>query len=243
MERTKYRLLHTSDLHLGCDSRASASRDHGVGNLEAVLGLAREVQADLVLIAGDMFDNPRVKPDLIARAGELLGQSGLATVILPGNHDPHLDGTLYATHGALFPDNVHIFTSASGEVRLLPNLDIQVWGRAHISYDNSSPLNPPPAWITEENSERYLWRIAMAHGHYHETVADDHRSYLIHDDHLAWADADYIALGHVERHVQVGPPGPLASYPGAPELTGGATLVDLADSAVDIRHVTFNHRP
>lgn len=240
MKRTGRRLLHTSDLHLGCDSRPGSRWDKGIDNLRAVTGLAAALDVDLLLIAGDMFDNPRVKPALIARAGEILGRSALRTVILPGNHDPHLDGTLYAAHGHLFPENVHILSSGEGETLLLRDLGLQVWGRAHTSYYDSEPLNPPPAWHADDR----LWRIAMAHGHYFEGAGDSHRSYLIRDHHLEKAGADYIALGHIDYHTPVGPSSARAYYPGAPELTGGATLVELADPSIAVRHVAFNdHLP
>ena len=49
---------------------------------------ARAFKADIVLLAGDTFDNHMVTGATIERAGRLLADAGLPVVILPGNHDP-----------------------------------------------------------------------------------------------------------------------------------------------------------
>lgn len=239
MTRSDRRLLHTSDLHVGCDARKRSSGDRGFESLEAVIELGRSLRVDLLLIVGDLFDNPRVRPEMVSAVGDRLAQSGLRTVILPGNHDIHSDGTLYSAHAHVFPDGVHILSDGGGETVLLSEIDIQVWGRAHVSYYDHSPLDPGPNWVDPGAIGRPLWRIVLAHGLYYSGVADRHRSYLIHDEHLDAAGADYIALGHVDTHGQVGPPDARAYYPGAPAHTQGATLVSLSDAGTQVRHVKF----
>ncbi|MGE0387889.1 MAG: exonuclease SbcCD subunit D [Gammaproteobacteria bacterium] len=239
-ERPSRRLLHTSDVHVGCDSNGlRGGTDRGYESLAGVVDLGRDLQVDLLIIAGDLFDNLRVRPDMVGQVGELLAAGGLRTIILPGNHDPHMNGSIYDRHGALFPDHVHILRDSDGEVLVFPDIDLQIWGKAHASFDDHAPLHPPPRWHDHDHPERRLWRVAVGHGLYYEGVGDDHRSYLIHDDHLAAIDADYVALGHIEVHRAVGPNEVVAFYPGAPDRTGGATLIELSDAAVNVEHVKF----
>ena len=238
-KRPTRRLLHTSDVHVGCDTSSSTTCDRGFNCLRKVIDLGVQLQVDLLVIAGDLFDNIRVKPDLIAAVGECLSCSGLRTVILPGNHDPHVDGAIYSAHRRVFSEHIHVFSESNGEILLLRNINMQVWGRANVSFDDHTPLYPPPSWQDKGQAARELWRVAVGHGLYYGGVADDHRSYLIHDEHLVDVDADYIALGHLEAHAPVGPSDVVAYYSGSPDRSGGATLIELADAAVTVRHLNF----
>src|SRR6476660_3058267 len=81
-------IVHSSDLHVDDDRIAAKHEGDGTAGLRATLATARAFGADLVILAGDTFDNHMVRPATIDRAGKLLADAGLAVVILPGNHDP-----------------------------------------------------------------------------------------------------------------------------------------------------------
>ena len=59
-------IVHSSDLHLGTDDSFS-DRDR-LANLPRVLAAAAEVGANVVLLAGDSFDNHRQPVELLERA-------------------------------------------------------------------------------------------------------------------------------------------------------------------------------
>src|SRR5689334_15901228 len=80
-ERQMTRLLHTSDIHLGETPAAMLA-------LRAVVDIARAQDAELVLFAGDTFDNNRVGPAVTDMAASELARLDIPSVILPGNHDP-----------------------------------------------------------------------------------------------------------------------------------------------------------
>lgn len=230
------RLLHTSDVHLG----AYTSEPYKDGELEPalrafqhVLDLAAEHGAEVGVIAGDFFDHVRVKRPYVDVTGQLMEAFNRPIVVLPGNHDPAMPEGIYAKHGAAFPPNVHVICSAEGELVVLDEPGVQFWGQAHESYDDFSPAAACPAW--RHWPDRHMWRIAVAHGYY---VGDGEArySYLIRDAHLDALDADYIALGHIDVHQQVGGGTP-AYYPGAPRHSGGATIVDLGPEGVAVRHM------
>src|SRR6476646_10223170 len=81
-------LVHSSDLHVDDDRVAAMHGGDGAAGLRGVLETAREFGADIVILAGDTFDNHQVTTATIDRAGMLLADAGLPVVILPGNHDP-----------------------------------------------------------------------------------------------------------------------------------------------------------
>jgi DNA repair exonuclease SbcCD nuclease subunit len=81
-------LVHSSDLHVDDDRVAAMHGGDGTAGLRDVLRTARALGADIVLLAGDTFDNHQVTSATIDRAGRLLADAGLPVVILPGNHDP-----------------------------------------------------------------------------------------------------------------------------------------------------------
>ncbi len=81
-------LVHSSDLHVDDGRIAAQHGGDGTGGLQAVLAYARSINADVVLLAGDTFDNHMVTAATIERAGRVLAEAGVPVVLLPGNHDP-----------------------------------------------------------------------------------------------------------------------------------------------------------
>jgi hypothetical protein len=93
-----------------------------------------------------------------------------------------------------------------------------------------SPLAAPPARTAR-------FRIALAHGHYEPDIAalgPIRASWLIGDDDLAAADADYVALGHWNRAVRVGPSSLEAHYSGSPDFAGTVNVIRLSEAGVRV---------
>jgi len=231
-------LVHTSDLHVGADARPDdATHTESLRYLRAVLAAA--AQAHVLLIAGDLFDNNRLRLPLLEAAAALLAEASCRIVILPGNHDPLTPDSVY--HRGPFTElsNVHVLglpprspPPLRGRVReggdrdsvIFPDWDVEVFGRAHRDYGDMAPLEDLPPRATR-------WRIALAHGHYDEEAEGGSAwrpSWRIRSEHLADAQADYVALGHWNRAVRVGDGAALAYYSGSPDLAGTVNLVRLA---------------
>jgi DNA repair exonuclease SbcCD nuclease subunit len=225
-------VVHSSDLHVDTDWTARLHGGDGAGGLGAVLGTARAVAADLVVLAGDVFDHNRLPDDVLERTARLLGTAGRPVVVLPGNHDPAAEDSAWRRGGFAGHGNVHVLGVTHGNAVLFPGLDLEVCGRPHSDYDDMVPL-------AKARARRCRWRIAVAHGHYvpvRDRAVQHHPSWLIHDRHLAAADADYVALGHWNRPAQVGPRTACAHYCGSPELAGTVNLVRLrAAGTVSVR--------
>ena len=216
-------LVHSSDLHVDDDRIAALHGGDGAGGLAAVLVTARALGADLVLLAGDTFDNHMVRPATIDRASRLLANAGIPVVLLPGNHDPLTGDSVYRRGGFDRIDGLHVLGLANGETADFPEFELEIWGRAHRDYTDMAPLVDVPP----RQARRH---IAMAHGHY-EPPATWHSplrpSWLISDAMIAGTEADYVALGHWDRAAQVGDGSVPAYYSGSPDYVGTVNLVRL----------------
>jgi DNA repair exonuclease SbcCD nuclease subunit len=215
-------LVHSSDLHVDED-RAAARGADGTAALRSVLATARGVRADVLLLAGDTFENNQLDAAILDRAGRLFAEAGFPIVILPGNHDPALAQSVFIRGGFGGLPNVSILGVTHDEAVPLPAFDLEIWGHAHRDYFNMTPLRGP-----RQRSTR--WQVAMAHGHYEppETRANPLRpSWVFGDEEIAATAADYLALGHWDRPVRVGNGAVPAYYSGSPDLAETVNLIRL----------------
>jgi DNA repair exonuclease SbcCD nuclease subunit len=216
-------LVHSSDLHVDEDSAAASRSGDGTASLRAVLATARAFRADVVLLAGDTFENSQLSPAILARAGRLLAEADFPIVILPGNHDPALGDSVFVRAGLAELANVSILGVTHDEAVPFPLFDLEIWGHAHRDYFSMAPLRGPRRRSTR-------WQVAVAHGHYEppETRANPLRpSWVFSDEEIAATGADYLALGHWDRPMRVGNGVVPAYYSGSPELAGTVNLVRL----------------
>ena len=217
------RTVHSSDLHVDDDRIAALHDGDGSGVLRDVLATARALAADVLILAGDTFDNHQVTAKTIERAGMLLAEAPLPVVILPGNHDPASADSIWMRGRFDEIGNLAILGITNERRIAFPGLDLELWGNAHRDYHDMAPLaDPPPRGAR--------WQIAIGHGHYEppETWANPLRpSWLISDEMIAATGADYLALGHWDRAAQVGDGAVPAYYSGSPDYVGTVNLVRL----------------
>ena len=216
-------LVHSSDLHVDDERIAGLHGGDGAAGLAAVLASARHFSADIVLLAGDTFDNHAVTSATLDRAGRLIADAGLPVVILPGNHDPATPDSIFLRGGFQRIANLAILGITHDRAVPFPQHELEIWGNAHRDYMDMVPLREPP-------SRAARWHVAMGHGHYEppETWANPLRpSWLISDAMIAATQADYLALGHWDRAAQVGCGAVPAYYSGAPHHVGTVNLVRL----------------
>lgn len=210
-------LMHTSDIHVDNDTTT------GLTSLRAVIDAAHARDADILVLAGDTFDNHRVSTSVLCQVTALLAEAGRPVVMLPGNHDPALPNCLFRRAGLMDLPHMHILGVTHSKTIWFPRHDLEITGRAHRSFNNMPPLNG-------RRSRTGRWQVVIAHGHYvpeADWQKESHRSWRISDADLADLDADYIALGHWDRAVAVGPAGVEAHYSGSPDLARSVNLVRL----------------
>jgi exonuclease SbcD len=129
------RFIHTSDVHLdtsfsgsGFPSRLGDRKREAIrSTFRRILESAARESADLVLIAGDLFEHDRVTPDTVEFLKQQFESLGSVPVfIAPGNHDPCLRTSPYCEES--WPQNVHIFREEEFASVELPHLGVRVTG-------------------------------------------------------------------------------------------------------------------
>jgi DNA repair exonuclease SbcCD nuclease subunit len=240
-DRRPLRIVHTSDVHLGAYGGSTSVKGGNNEMLQEgfarVIDLAINQEADALLIAGDFFDNGRVKQDTVDEACETIDRFPGNTILLPGNHDPMDDEGLYWRFDLeAQADRLTIIREHMGEYVEIDGLDLVIWGRGYRDSDfHFKPLEGLP----KRKDDR--WHIAMAHGHFVRDGYDLQRSMLMHPEEIGAGQGhwDYMAFGHWEPHTDVSVDGVTAVYSGAPMALSGsgrnsgfAVVADFDDDGV-----------
>lgn len=224
-------LVHSSDLHIDNSYTARRYDGDGTAGLRRVLNASSELGADVTLLAGDLFEHNRLPVPLLEQAVGIMADYGDPIVVLPGNHDPLTDNSVYKRGNFSEVSNVAVLGLTHQTSIVFEDLDLEIWGNAHYDYVDMQPLNEPVA-------RNRRWHIAMAHGHYHNDTdknASWRASWLFGDDEIDALQVDYLALGHWDVRKRVGPPGSEAHYSGSPEYAGTVNVVRLSpDEGVDV---------
>ena len=237
--RRSLRVVHTSDVHLG----AYAGGPKGVSDernryleagFRAVIDLAIAEAADLLIVAGDFFDSPRVPHETLTFAAAELDRFTGHAIVLPGNHDPiGSAGPYHRLDPEEAASQTRLVRDPAGDRIVIDELDLVLWGRAH-SWDDHTMR--PLEGLPKREDER--WHIALGHGHFVEEGVDPERSLRISPEEVtAAAEWDYVALGHWEVHHDVSRGGATAVYSGAPHPVGGrddavAVVIELSSTRV-----------
>ena len=216
-------VVHSSDLHVDDGYTARAWGGDGTAPLAAVLETSRAVNADLVLLSGDVFDHNRLPQPVLQKAAEILEDASVPVVMLPGNHDPLMPASVWHRGGFGQCGTVHILGLDSDSVTF-HDFDLRIWGRAHMDYGDMAPLASPGQRSTR-------WHIVTGHGHFvSEKPEGLAPSWLISEAEITATAADYVALGHWNRHVCVANDSVPAYYSGSPDLARTVNLVRLYPS-------------
>ena len=244
------RIIHTADAHLGAKflslgPRGAEQREHLVSAFDAALDLAVSERADLVLLAGDIFDSvpaPGSLVDRVASRIQELTSAGIKVVLSPGTHDPYGPSSPYALPQFRDIDGLFVFTTEEMERLELPGLDCAVFGNANTRpFANRHPLSGFKA-----SSDR-RWNVGILHASFEipDVSAD---SYVVTPAEIASSGLDYLALGHIHSMSCRSSGKVTAYYSGSPEMVrmqkgefGLALLVELDETAT-VRPVRVSSR-
>jgi DNA repair exonuclease SbcCD nuclease subunit len=223
-------LVHSSDLHVDDDPHQGPYGEDGTTGLRVVLNAAKAHNADYVLLVGDIFDNNRQSDAIIRQCVALLEAVACPVIVLPGNHDPVTPDAVWLRGGLNRLPNVHIIGVTNDMTVYFPDHDLEVWGHAHVDYNNMVPLRQPRVRTAR-------WHVALAHGHYEDDGVPPLRpSWLISNAEIEATRADYLALGHWNRAAEVGTGTTVpAYYSGSPDLAKTVNVVRLrGNGTVDV---------
>lgn len=197
------KIFHTGDIHLGMKFNGYDQRVKEVLaearflSLENMIQRSNDLDTDIFVIAGDLFNTTQALKRDIKRAVKILnGFNGACVIVMPGNHD-YDNGMM-----ELWDE----FTSVPSEKILLINkeerysledydLDVVVYpAPCHSKHSKENSL----AWIKKEgiaNSGKY--HIGVAHGALEGLSPDiEGNYYYMEMDELDSIDTDLWLIGH-----------------------------------------------
>ena len=212
--------VHAADLHLdspfiGLSGRlGSAFGELAVrASLESMgrlFALARESEADFMVIAGDLYDGAKVgvraKVAFLDKVREA-GAFGLKVLVALGNHDPVDEGWYRA--GEL-PENLHIF--APGEPETVSFLTrsgrrVEVTGVSYRQRRETENLS-----LRFPAADPSVFSVAVLHANVGGNPNHDSYAPASLDD-LTRLGYDYFALGHIHRQAVLAER-PMVAYSG-----------------------------
>ena len=225
------RIIHTADWQIGkpygtvADEqkrfRLQQERIAAIGRIRDVV---RAHDAQLVLVAGDLFDSPTPDATAVLEVLELIGEMEVPVLVIPGNHDHGAPGTVW-----------HRDDFQRHQRQQAPNLQLLL-ERQPLVLDSAVVL-PCPLLRNQDSSDPTQWlraldwsalptdrpRIVLAHGGVHGFGGRDYEgdeeaqagaNNLIDLAALPAGQIDYIALGDWHNLKQASAQ---AWYPGTPE--------------------------
>lgn len=191
---TTFRVVHTSDLHLGSlfsatPEVAAQRKQEQIDTLKQILDRCTEINADALLIAGDLFDGIKVERHLLDDVREMMSHYRLYIFITPGRHDPAAPDSCYREE---WPQNVHIFRGGMEKFEI-PEKNTCVWGAGFTKPYCGETL------LTHFTPVASRINVLMMYGELTDTPRSDSHCNPIYREALENCGADYVALGHSHR--------------------------------------------
>ena len=190
------KIIHTADIHLDSDFRMEDKQKETARQSElraafsSLMFWAKSEEADVMLIAGDLFDSPHPTPETVEFAlSQFAANPKCHFVIAPGEHDYIASDSVYEK--TKFPENLHIFRSPRfsclhlGEMK---GLDVKVYGYAFTAPIMN--MNPFEGFTAEKSDSLNLF---CGHG----TVGKESKVCPITLESIRDSALDYMAFGHM----------------------------------------------
>ncbi|MDU2121283.1 MAG: DNA repair exonuclease [Clostridium celatum] len=191
----KIKVLHCADLHFDTPFKelskevSDTSKNELLEVFKNIIDLAIDENIEVLLIAGDVFDNLTVnKNTLFFISDQIRRIDNIKVFISPGNHDPYNEKSFYNMIN--WPENVYIF-KGDMEFKEVKELNLIVWGAGfRNNYENETLLRGVSVDSDKIN-------IMILHGEIASTNSKNEYNPIYIND-IYNSNIDYIALGH--RH-------------------------------------------
>ena len=191
---TMLKIFHTADVHLDApfslsDPVEAEKRRTGLrSTFCSMIHAAKRMEADVFLIAGDLFEESFVTKDTASAVlREIESFPTCRFFIVPGNHDPYSENSPYALLS--WPENAYIFKSEEVTYFDIPEKNARIYGHAYTSKELSDGIFD--GFCVEDKSKI---NILLAHGFVN--MPQSSCNVLMKSD-IEKSGLDYIALGHV----------------------------------------------
>ncbi len=212
------RFLHTADLHLSRpfgflppQLAEERRRDQRIA-VTKIADLALERDVDLVLVAGDLFDNPDPDPtdlEVVTKEFARLADADKRVFAIPGNHDHASSPSSFWRQMPAY--GVHVFLDPEWDSIVLNDIGITVSGTAFHRTKSERRAFEGLAVSSDMPS------LVLAHGSYELFEGQMEKYHPFSADEVSATGAAYIALGHYHRFNSISAGGTTACYPGTPE--------------------------
>ena len=191
------KFIHIADVHWG----VRPEREQTFGRIreqeiketfQRVIDHANKQQVDLLLIAGDLFDQPPTQQELREVDYLLSRLNHTRTVLIAGNHDhlePHDVFSQYKWNS-----EVYLLDGKQRDHISFEDLETTIYGFSYWKNQITKPLYDRMKLDESEGSD---FSILLAHG-------GDESHIPIQRETLKWSGFDYIALGHIHKPMKVG---------------------------------------
>jgi len=224
------KFIHTADWQIGkpfagisdMHKRSLVQRAR-IEVIERIGVVAKDTDADFILVAGDLFDSPSADKATVSVACSAIGQMKLPVIIIPGNHDHGGPGSVWEQEfflreqAALAPNLKILQAAATFELESAVILPCPLLRRI-VSSDPTEWLRDSDVYA-ELSSEKP--RIVLAHGstrafsgQWDEYEEGSSSANLLDLERIPDTEIDYVALGDWHGTKQVSPK---AWYAGTPE--------------------------
>ena len=209
------KILHIGDVHLDAPfslfdvEKSQARRNELRGTFTSIMMYAEMKKADIVIIAGDLFDSEFVtKETMSLLVSQFEANPNCRFVITPGNHDPATAKSAYLK--TKFPDNVYVFKSEAVEKLSFDDIGVNVYGFAYV--EEKYEHNPLEKRIELDKSKI---NIFVAHA----DITNRKSTYCpMKEWDFAVSGFDYAALGHIHMGGEIEKVGDTYyAYSGCPE--------------------------
>lgn len=211
------KILHAADFHLDSAFRSLPEEQARQRRRESrqlpgcLVDWANEHGAELLLLAGDLFDSDQLYSQTAQELAEALGRFRGMCLIAPGNHDWLSANSPYRLD--IWPENVHIFRGGGIERLSLPQCGCTVYGASF-----TAPEEAESGLAGFRAQQDGTAQIMLLHG---DVGSRDSRYRPILPEEIAATGLDYLALGHVHSHGGMNRAGSTVwAYSGCPEGRG-----------------------
>ena len=237
----KIKILHCADIHFDTPFKelgkklSQVSKEELLEVFKKIINIVIDEQVDILLIAGDVFDNFTVnKTTIYFIASQLSRINNTQVFISPGNHDPYNSRSFYEIMD--WPENVYIFKGELEKVDL-EDLNLTVWGAA---FNNQYEKKTLFRNVEIDNSRINLMVI---HGEISNNISENIYNPIYLED-IKKSGMEYIAVGHRHEFSGIKRDGKtFYAYSGCPQGRGFDEIGDkgiiIGDIAKDEVHLSF----
>lgn len=193
----RIKIAHMADFHLSTninesDKLKAELENNLIQSLFNIFNMLKLAKVDIVLIAGDLYENSYINSKLLNTIKEIFKNFTGHIFISPGNHDYV---SISSPYNEKWPDNVHIFLEEKVNFFELKNLKVRVWGMGF----NQTYINDNKIKEIKIKEDDYI-NLGVFHGQLDSSYNNYHP---IFKNDIEFSNLDYLALGHIHKRTEI----------------------------------------